>query len=549
MMFSLDEELSSVTFIDNDTSNEVSLHNINSREEPLPAFELNDNLMTMDEHLQTFTPPEEKRTRRRSSALAKFPVLSPAHTRRISISTNSPNVVSNLTSSFRQAANEIAVEEEGNSEADEPTLFQPSDTRPTSVRTINDFKPIRVLGKGAYGKVILVKDKFSTKLYAMKQLKKAEILINDNDKKEEDQAETTADIEEIEKKRQVDLDKRIERTFAERTILSQLEHPNIVKLFYSFHDQSKLYLILQYIPGGELFFHLKEHGTLEEDTVAFYAAEVSCALKFLHDNGIVYRDLKPENCLLNQRGHLVLTDFGLSKKGATDKTVDNSEESHSDSDMDKDDIYTLHSIIGTPEYAAPEILQGLAYNKNCDWYSLGCLLYDMLVGKPPYTGNNHKVILNKIQKDKAGPRIPYYLSEGMKDMLNWLLKKDKTKRWDVDKYWKEEPVNVVQKGGKKKKVGKQRIAKFQSHIIFRRIDWKRMESGDFQRTELGPIVPIITDWELAENFDTEFTSMSFEDHYMEEGIPIKGKADSLVTPDVFKGFSFKASKSYLERHF
>ncbi|CAB4253151.1 similar to Saccharomyces cerevisiae YBR028C YPK3 An AGC kinase phosphorylated by cAMP- dependent protein kinase (PKA) in a TORC1-dependent manner [Maudiozyma barnettii] len=550
MVFSLDEELSNVTLHDDDVNynNGIPVTKLGSKNEDLPSFEFNDNLMTMDEHLNTQTSPEEKRTRRRSSVLAKFPVLSPVHTRRVSISNNSPNVVSHLTSSFRNTPSDIAVQKENINTGS--IIGEAIDMRPTTVRTIQDFKPIRVLGKGAYGKVILVKDKYSTKLYAMKQLKKAEILINDNDKKNTDKENDNIEVtDELTMRR--DLDKRIERTFAERTILSQLEHPNIVKLFYSFHDQSKLYLILQYIPGGELFYHLKEHGTLEEDTVAFYAAEVSCALKFLHDNGIVYRDLKPENCLLNQRGHLVLTDFGLSKKGTTDPTNDSTS---SDSDLEKDDIYTLHSIIGTPEYAAPEILQGLAYNKNCDWYSLGCLLYDMLVGKPPYTGNNHKVILNKIQKDKQGPRIPYYLSEGMKDMLNWLLKKDKTKRWDVDRYWREEPI-VKQKGAnnnnnKKKKAGKQRVTKFQSHFIFRKINWKEMETGYLQKTTLGPIVPIITDWELAENFDTEFTSMSFEENHMDDGIPIaENKNHSLTTPDIFKGFSFKASGSYLERHF
>lgn len=530
MVFSLDEEMDGLTLQD-DVRQSVMANTLQVPAAYNPEAVFDDNNNDLPDDQLNLHSPNGGRTRRRSSVLAKFPVLSPAHTRRVSISNNSPGagaslLTSQLASSFKSATgSENALEEEA-----------PQDMRPKSMRTIQDFRPIRVLGRGAYGKVILVKDQFSQKLYAMKQLKKAEILINDNDKGED---QDPAD-------RNKDLDKRIERTFAERTILSQLEHPNIVKLFYSFHDHSKLYLILQFIPGGELFYHLKERGTLEEDTVAFYAAEVSCALKFLHDNGIVYRDLKPENCLLDQRGHLVLTDFGLSKKSATETQGDKTD---SESDLDKDDIYTLHSIIGTPEYAAPEILQGVAYNKNCDWYSLGCLLYDMLVGKPPYTGNNHKVILNKIQKDKQGPRIPYYLSDGMKDVLNWLLKKDKTKRWDVDKYWSEDPSDN-QKGGKKKKPGKQRVSKFQSHFIFRKINWKLMESGDLQRTTLGPIVPIITNWELAENFDDEFTSMSFEDDYAMNSIPIKSNSDLSGHPsDIFKGFSFKASGSYLERHF
>lgn len=531
MIFSLDEELRSLNLTNddeyrNETGNPLS-KSINNTES-VPSFEIS-TISTIDEQLSLNTT-DSNRARRRSSVLAKFPVLSPVHTRRVSISNNSPSVGSHLTNSINN--NDSPVEEDIDS-------AKVDVTGATAGRTMHDFKPIRVLGRGAYGKVILVKDKYSSKLYAMKQLKKAEILINDNDKRSKD----AQDADEVASN--VELDKRVERTFAERTILSQLEHPNIVKLFYSFHDKSKLYLILQFIPGGELFYHLKEHGTLSEDTVAFYAAEVSCALKFLHDNGIVYRDLKPENCLLDQRGHLVLTDFGLSKKSATD----NHNETDTDTDLEKDDIYTLHSIIGTPEYAAPEILQGLAYNKNCDWYSLGCLVYDMVIGKPPYTGTNHKVILNKIQKDKQGPKIPYYLSDGMKDMLSWLLKKDKTKRWDVDRYWSNDTKNSQNKN-KKKKSSKQRITKFQSHFIFRKINWKLLENGDLQKTTLGPIVPIITNWELAENFDEEFTSMSLEDDDVKDSIPIYSNNDSAMkNHDIFKGFSFKASGSYLERYF
>ncbi|CCF58258.1 hypothetical protein KAFR_0E01040 [Kazachstania africana CBS 2517] len=502
MIFSLDEELEKLAVTSAPSSPKTSRIMDYSEHAIADTFQSRLELKS----LSTSTSG-----RRRSSVLAKFPVLNPIHTRRVSISNNDGTFTDTNAS---VSASKIQITDFDN------------DGKNIS-RSIQDFKPIRVLGKGAYSKVVLVKDHHSNKLYAMKQLKKAEILINEKEVREDSEDPTT-------------LQKRIERTFAERIILSKLEHPNVVKLFYSFHDHSKLYLILQYIPGGELFFHLKERGTLDEDTVAFYAAEISVALKFLHDNGIVYRDLKPENCLLSQRGHLVLTDFGLSKEA-----VDNVSDNESTELNSPEDIYTLHSIIGTPEYAAPEILQGLPYNKNCDWYSLGCLLFDMLVGKPPYTGTNHKVILNKIQKDKQGPRIPFYLSDGMKDMLNWLLKKDKTKRWDVDKYWSEDkPYDTKQPNNKKKKPGKQRITKFQSHFIFRKIDWKLLENGDLQRTTVGPIVPVITDWELAENFDIEFTSMSYEDDYLSAGLPIEKQST-----DVFKGFSYNASGSYLEKYF
>lgn len=431
---------------------------------------------TPQQLLQPMVAEHVSKHRRKSSVLEKFPVAAPLNSRRLSISVG-----------------------DGQGQSIDPKILA-------------DFKPVRVLGKGAYGKVVLVKDERTSKLYAMKQLQKAEIII-ENDAPH-------------------DVSKRVERIFAERTILSQLEHPNVVKLFYTFHDNSRLYLLLQYIPGGELFYHLKERGTLDEDTAAFYAAEISCALKFLHEKGIVYRDLKPENCLLDADGHLVLTDFGLSKKSVDD----------SDSPSSPEDVSVLHSIIGTPEYCAPEILKGEPYTRNCDWYSLGCLVYDMLVGKPPYTGANHKVILNKIQKEKQGPRIPYYLSDGMKDWLGALLKKDLKKRWDVDRYWaaQSQSQQPQRDRRRKKKAGQERTSPYTSHFVFRKVNWAKIQDGIQQKSEQGPIVPIITNPELAENFDEEFTSLPFEESQQARDIP---------KSDIFEGFSYKASGSYLEKYF
>ncbi|QLQ80388.1 hypothetical protein HG537_0D03890 [Torulaspora globosa] len=485
MIFTLDDDLEGLKLSDSENS-------VERQQQPTALY---DEIDEIDENLNLRTEPIpllSDRSRRRSSVLEKFPVSTPPRTRRISVTS---------------ASNPV-----GDSYVDRESLIYGD--RGIS-RCLADFKPVRVLGKGAYGKVILVRDQQTSKLYAMKQLLKAEILLTEENECQKDEK---------------DVSKLVERTFAERTILSELEHPNIVKLFYTFHDNAKLYLLLQYIPGGELFFHLKEQGTLDEDTVAFYAAEISCALKFLHGKGIVYRDLKPENCLLDQNGHLVLTDFGLSKKSVEQQQVP----------FECEEVTNLYSIIGTPEYCAPEVLQGIPYTKKCDWYSLGCLMYDMLIGKPPHTGANHKVILNKIQKDN--PRIPHYLSDGMKDMLSALLKKEHTKRWDVDKYWRTTPEPKQKR--KRKKAGQEKTSGYTSHFIFRKINWPKLETGEIQRSEPGPILPLITDWALAENFDSEFTSMSYEDTI--NGIDINIPKSS---SDYFKGFSYKASCSYLERHF
>ncbi|CAI7042484.1 BEM_collapsed_G0002430.mRNA.1.CDS.1 [Saccharomyces cerevisiae] len=525
MIFSLDEELHRVSLDDkkNDTKVDYSsaiYDDINHEQGSSITYEESINHLSVHSNaipLNGMSPAH--RMRRRSSAYSKFPILTPPNTRRFSI-TGSDAMPTN-TNRLSITPQDIISSNIGENELS---------------RNLHDFKPVRVLGQGAYGKVLLVKDVNTSKLYAMKQLRKAEILISQTatDSKREDEDKNDGNNNDNDD----GLSKRLERTFAERSILSEIEHPNIVKLFYSFHDNSKLYLLLQYIPGGELFYHLKEHGTLDETTVSFYAAEISCALRFLHTKGVVYRDLKPENCLLNQRGHLVLTDFGLSKKSANDSAVD---------EEDPENVNALYSIIGTPEYCAPEILLGKAYSQNCDWYSLGCLLYDMLVGKPPYTGSNHKVIINKIQQNKQGPKIPFYLSEGMKDILNALLKKETAKRWNVDKYWAKTGANNKPTKSKKKKSGAARTSLFTEHFIFRKIDWKLLESGQLQKTTLGPIVPVITDLELAENFDTEFTSMSYEETYTDSK-PININSVS-KSPDMFKGFSYKASGSYLEKYF
>lgn len=495
-----------------------NLLSLNSAAEPSSFSQLSGTAIEDSTILATSDPdagflkpsPATKSKRRRSSLYNKFFVSSGPDTIRVSLNEEDESlddknsIISNSPLELRNRRNSYSRGE---------------------FRTLDNFVPVRCLGQGAYGRVLLVKDNKSSKLYAMKQLKKAEILINESAVEEESPEAT--------------LVKRLERTFAERTILSQLEHPHIVKLFYSFHDNHKLYLVLQYIPGGELFYHLKENGNLEEDTVAFYAAEISCALKFLHSKGIVYRDLKPENCLLDEKGHLVLTDFGLSKKSVFENTGN-----------ETDDITQLHSIIGTPEYCAPEILAGEPYTQNCDWYSLGCLVYDMLTGKPPYTGENYKVILNKIRKDKNGAKIPFYLSDGMKDYLGALLRKDPAKRWDVDKYWFKDGEKP-----RKKKAGQPKTTSYTSHFIFRKIDWKLLTSGELKKLGVGPILPIITDWELAENFDSEFTEQRLDTTIYDNAIDINQHENNTATGrnvgsnDFFKGFSYVASQSYLERYF
>lgn len=347
-------------------------------------------------------------------------------------------------------------------------LYKRSNSR--TACQVEDFIPLRVLGQGAYGKVLLVKNIHTGRLFAQKVLKKASIVMNK---------------------------KNVERTMSERTILGKItEHQNIVKLFYALHDESKLYLLMEYIPGGELFQYLAKEKFLNMKSTSFYVCQMAMALKFLHNCGIVYRDLKPENCLLDKYGYLVLTDFGLAKQASDDD--------------DKNDNW-CNSIIGTPEYCAPEVLKGEEYGFMADWWSLGCVTFDLLTGNPPFTGNSHKVIMDKVIKQK--PKYPMQVMAESKELLNKLLNKNVLKRLDVDNNWE----------------------KFEKMQFFRHFQFKDIE----KRIVEPPLVPSITNLELAECFDEQFTRMKLSDL----NVVTDAEGDSL-----FQGFSYTASNSFIDSY-
>lgn len=344
-----------------------------------------------------------------------------------------------------------------------------------------DFDPLRCLGKGAFGTVHLVRQHATGRLYAQKQFKKASLTVHK---------------------------RLVEQTRTERTILESVNrHPFVVKLFYAFQDHEKLYLILEYAQGGELFHHLEMERIFTEDVAAFYMAEITLALAHLHQNvRVIYRDLKPENCLLDAEGHLLLTDFGLSKVALEDEGE------------------RTNSVLGTIEYMAPEVVRGDAYDFAVDWWSLGAIGFDMLTGKPPFGGGNHTKIQQNILRQKL--QLPYFLGPDAKDLLTRLLRKEPGKRL----------------GGTNSKD----LKTLKGHRFFRKIDWKKLEKRELE----PPILPIVTDPELAENFDAEFTNLPLSpvvvrsSKFFEVDMELSQPAAADSNP--FGGFSFVASNSLLE---
>ncbi|VDP11444.1 unnamed protein product [Soboliphyme baturini] len=216
----------------------------------------------------------------------------------------------------------------------------------------SQFELLKVLGQGSFGKVFLVRKiigKDAGVLYAMKVLKKATLKVRD----------------------------RL-RTKMERNILAQINHPFIVKLHYAFQTEGKLYLILDFLRGGDLFTRLSKEVMFTEEDVKFYLAELALALDHLHSLGIIYRDLKPENILLDEEGHIALTDFGLCKEALIDQKA--------------------YSFCGTVEYMAPEIINRRGHSTAADWWSFGVLMFEMLTGVLPFQGQNRKETMTQILK-------------------------------------------------------------------------------------------------------------------------------------------------------
>eukprot|EP00091_Calanus_sinicus_P011889 TRINITY_DN2681_c0_g1_i3.p1 TRINITY_DN2681_c0_g1~~TRINITY_DN2681_c0_g1_i3.p1 ORF type:complete len:291 (-),score=96.81 TRINITY_DN2681_c0_g1_i3:62-934(-) len=237
----------------------------------------------------------------------------------------------------------------------------------------------------------------------------------------------------------------------ERDVLLAVRHPFIVDLKYAFQAGNKVYLIMEYLAGGELFMQLQKERMLMEDTAIFYLCQVLLAIEHLHNIGIIYRDLKPENILLDRDGHIIITDFGFSKRV----------------------VEETWSLCGTPEYLAPEILQPKGHNKAEDWWALGILIYEMLAGYPPFTDENPFIIYEKILAGNIA--WPQQVDGVAKDLVRKLLEQDSTKRLGNMKMGTEDVKN---------------------HKFFHGIDWSCVDT----KKMVPPIVPNVRSMHDIRNY-------------------------------------------------
>jgi len=200
--------------------------------------------------------------------------------------------------------------------------------------------------------------------------------------------------------------KQTEHVLSERSILRAIQHPFIVFAYHGFQDERNVYMVLDYVAGGMLISHLRKEGKFAPDNTRFYAAQIVMALQYLHSMGIVYRDLRPENLILDTTGYLKMVDFGYAKTLKTDSLT--------------------WTLVGTPEYLAPEIIQSKGHNKAVDWWALGILVYEMLAGYPPYYDENPFGIYQKILSGKL--EFPRHFDTHSRDLIRRLLTADRLKR-------------------------------------------------------------------------------------------------------------------------
>ncbi|XP_036816757.1 protein kinase C epsilon type [Oncorhynchus mykiss] len=359
--------------------------------------------------------------------------------------------------SASSSSSKVAVGSEGGEARENGELK----TVQTKRMTLQNFLFIKVLGKGSFGKVMLAELKGTDEVYAVKVLKK-DVILQDDD---------------------------VDCTLTEKRILALArKHPYLTQLFCCFQTKDRLFFVMEYVNGGDLMFQIQRSRKFDETRSRFYAAEVTSALMFLHQHGVIYRDLKLDNILLDAQGHCKLADFGMCKEGILNGV-------------------TTTTFCGTPDYIAPEILQELEYGPSVDWWALGVLMYEMMAGQPPFEADNEDDLFESILHDDV--LYPVWLSKEAVSILKAFMTKSPNKRLGcVITQGLEEAIKV--------------------HPFFKDMDWVLLE----QKRVKPPFKPRIKTKRDVNNFDQDFTR--------EEPVltPVEDAIIKQINQDEFKGFSY-----------
>ena len=322
----------------------------------------------------------------------------------------------------------------------------------------DDFTPLKLLGTGSFGRVLLVRKKTNNKLFAMKILLKSYL-------KQKHQEEHTK---------------------TERDLMVSINCPFVMDVKYAFQDEIHLYLVTEFMQGGDMFFHMHDRGLFKKDRTKFYIIEIILGIEYLHSNNMIYRDLKPENILMDKEGHIKVTDFGLSK------ILD---------DMN-DKVFTL---CGTPQYIAPEVIQKKGYDKGVDWWSLGCIFYEMLTGYMPFNIPRNEKLSPKLFKTPI--RYPKNITEDEMDLIEKLLTLD--------------PKHRIGNGSND-------AQEIKNHPYFKDIDWDK-----YYRKEVKP--PFIP--KLKNDTDLRYFDKAFTD----ESINVKQQVPRSRVQSDYYGFTYNDS--------